>query len=357
MNTPISLAVCGFGLVGQRHAEAAQALSGVKVSAVVEPSAEGRAKASHLGLASYATLQELFAARAVDGLIVATPTLLHVDHALAAIGQGYPVLVEKPLATSVEAATAIVTASAAKSVPVLVGHHRRHNPLIQAAHGVIVAGRIGDIRAVNATCWFYKPDSYFDVAPWRKELGAGPVSVNLVHDIDLIRYLCGDVVSVSAQAAPSARGYANEDVAAAVLTLANGALATISVSDSIVAPWSWEMTSREYPIYPQTNESCYMIGGSHGGLSIPDLRVWTHENGGRDWWTPIEDVPLEAAPSDPLVNQLQHFRDIIVDGAAPLVSAEEGVRTLRVIEAIQTAAASGLPVHIEPIQEASAAAE
>nr|WP_255599382.1 Gfo/Idh/MocA family oxidoreductase [Hasllibacter sp. MH4015] len=351
------MAICGFGLVGQRHAEAAKAVPGVTVSAVVEPSEAGRATAATQGLACHMSLDALFAAGPIDGLIVATPTPLHVDNTLDAIARGCPVLVEKPLATHVEAARAIVSASAQRSVPVLVGHHRRHNPIIQAAHDVISRGRIGDVRAVNALCWFYKPDAYFDVAPWRKETGAGPVSVNLVHDIDLIRYLCGDVASVSAQAAPSARGYANEDVAAAVLTLATGAIATITVSDSIVAPWSWEMTSREYPIYPQTDESCYMIGGSEGGLSLPDLRVWTHKNGQRDWWTPIAAHPIERGMSDPLVNQISHFRDVIADGASPLVPAEEGLRTLRVIEAIQTSAATGQPIHLGAMEESANAAE
>lgn len=345
MQKTTSLAICGFGLVGRRHAEAIASLQDVSVAAVVEPSRHGQAKATDMGLTCYETLDDLFAKHPIDGLIVATPTPLHVEQALAAIGHGCPVLIEKPIATNVEDAARVVSASAARGVPVLVGHHRRYNPLIEAAHDVIGAGEIGDVRAVNATCWFYKPDAYFDEAPWRKDAGAGPISVNLVHDVDLIRHLCGEVETVSAHAAPSTRGYANEDVAAAVLTLTNGAIVTISVSDSIVAPWSWEMTSREYPVYPQTSESCYMIGGSHGALSIPDLRVWTHADGQRDWWTPISAQKMDRAQSDPLANQIKHFRDVIVNGAAPRVSGEEGLRTLRVIEAMQTSARKRHPIH------------
>ncbi len=346
MKKAISLAICGFGLVGQRHANAAAQVDGVEVAAAVEPSAEGQAKAAAMGLTCYATLDDLFAASSPDGLIVATPTPLHLENGLAAIGRNCPVLIEKPIATSVGAAATLVDASEAQGVPVLVGHHRRHNPLIHAARDLILAGEIGGIRTVNATCWFYKPDAYFDVAPWRKEPGAGPISVNLAHDIDLIRHLCGEVVSVFAQAAPSVRGYANEDVAAAVLTLENGAIATITVSDSVVAPWSWEMTSGENPIYPHTAESCYVIGGSDGALSIPDLRVWAHESGQPDWWTPIAAKTVATEPSDPLVNQIAHFRDVIANGAVPLVSAREGMRTLGVIEAIQTSAATGRSIQI-----------
>ena len=91
---------------------------------------------------------------------------------------------------------------------------------------------------------FYKPDHYFEVAPWRKCKGAGPVSVNLVHDIDLLRYFCGEVRTVQAVLSPSIRGFENEDLAATILTFESGALATISVlGQYLSAPWSWELTS------------------------------------------------------------------------------------------------------------------
>ncbi len=169
--------------------------------------------------------------------------------------------------------------------------------------------------------------------------------MNLVHDVDLIRYLCGDVVRVQAQRAPSVRGFDNEDLACALLTLANGALATITVSDSVVSPWSWELTSKEYPVYPQTTESCYRIGGSEGALSIPDLTVWKHTER-PDWWSPIESHSLSFDPVDPLVSQMQHFCRVLLGIDTPLVSASEGYRSLRVIEAIQTASLTGETVDL-----------
>lgn len=172
-----------------------------------------------------------------------------------------------------------------------------------------------------------------------KKKGAGPISVNLVHDVDLVRYLCGEVVSVQAQATHSSRGFENEDVAAAVLRFDNGAIGTITVADTVVAPWSWEMTSREYPTYPPTSQSCYLFGGTHGSLSVPDLTLWSHQ-GERDWWNPISATTLPREASDPLVNQIAHFADVIAGKEAPLVSGSEGLKTLQVIEAIQLAAKS-----------------
>lgn len=345
----VKIAIAGVGLVGRRHAEAIERLKDIDICGVVDPGKEGQDFAAEHGLPCYSTLSELFASEAPDGIVLSTPTPLHVEQGLECVAQGCPMLVEKPLATSSREALELVTASEMANVPLLVGHHRRYNPLIRKAHEVIAQGELGDIRAVHMNCWFFKPDYYFDQAPWRKKSGAGPISVNLVHDIDLIRHLCGEIESVQGHAAPSARGFENEDVAAAVLRFKNGAIGTITVSDSIVSPWSWEMTSSEYPVYPSVPESCYMIGGSQGSLSVPDLRLWSYTKGERDWWSPISNTSLTHGASDPLVNQIAHFADVIRGTATPMIPGREGLRTLQVIEAMQIACNTGEPVRVHDL--------
>lgn len=334
MRNTIKLAVVGAGLVGQRHITAMQQVDHVELTAVVEPHAKNSMPAP-----LFQTMDDMFAAVDVDGVILSTPTPMHVEGGQTCVARGVPVLIEKPLATSAADAVGLIAAARRAGTPILVGHHRRHNPLIQKAAELVRAGAIGEVRAAQVTCWFYKPDDYFDIAPWRKEAGAGPISVNLVHDVDLMRHFLGEVVSVQAQKAMSRRGYANEDLAAAVLRFESGALCTITVSDSVVSPWSWELTSREYPIYPATGESCYLIGGSEGALSIPDMRLWQHA-GKTSWWEPIKATTVPLSASDPLINQIAHFADVIRGTAQPLVSGEEGLRTLKVVEAIQRAAQS-----------------
>ena len=265
---------------------------------------------------------------------------MHISQGLTCVEAGVPVLVEKPLANALADAQQLVESAEAADIALMVGHHRRFNPIIQQAHAQISQGAIGEVRAVQATCWFYKPDHYFASAPWRTRQGAGPVSVNLVHDIDSIRFLCGEVTEVQAQAAPSRRGYANEDVAAALLKFDNGAIGTVTVSDSIVAPWSWEFTSQEYPIYPYLEQSCYQIGGSHGALSVPDLNLWAHKKK-RDWWTDMAAETIPCDVSDPLILQIRHFVEVIHGKTTAFVSGREGLRTLAVIDAIQIAAKSG----------------
>lgn len=335
MTNIIKLAVVGAGLVGQRHISAILKHKDVKLVAIVEPNPTE--DINFLDVPCFSNLKEMFAAISPDGIILSTPTPLHVSQGLECIERSCPVLVEKPLATSAVQAKILTDAAEHASVPLLVGHHRRHNPLIQKAKELIVSGEIGNIRALQATCWFYKPDEYFDIAPWRTQKGAGPISVNLVHDIDLMRYFCGEIISVQAQMAPSIRGFDNEDLAAAVLKFENGVIGTVTVSDSIVSPWSWELTSREYPIYPMTSESCYLLGGSNGSLSVPDLKVWSHK-GERNWWNPISGTIAPRDASDPLINQITNFADVIRGNADALVTGLDGLKTLLVIEAIQKAA-------------------
>jgi len=338
--TNTAIALVGAGLVGKRHLLAMQQADNVSLAAIVDPDPAAADSAKQHGVPWHASLADLFTHNSADGILLATPTNQHVEQGLQALDAGCPMLIEKPIAIQSADAEALVTASEVKGVPILVGHHRRYNPLIDHAHELIASGQLGDIRAVQATCWLYKPDDYFAVAEWRKRPGAGPVSVNLVHDVDLIRYLCGEVVRVQAQWQPSARGFDNEDVASAILVLDSGAIVTISVADSIAAPWSWELTARENPAYPITHQSCYLIGGSDASLSIPDMQLWEH-TGKKSWWSPISATTAPHSLADPLVNQLEHFADVIQTGRAPRVSGREGLKSLRVIEAIEIAAASG----------------
>ena len=343
MSDTTRIAVVGFGLIGRRHAEVLRRSPGLELAAVVDPAEESRKTAAAIGTDTYASLGEMLGAQRPDGIVLATPTPMHLEQGMACIDAGCPVLIEKPVAVTSAEARILTDAAEAAAVPLLVGHHRRHNGMVRAAKAALESGAIGNIRAVQATCWFYKPDHYFEAAPWRTRRGAGPISVNLVHDVDLLRHFCGDVRSVQAVAVPSARGFENEDLATAILTFENGTVATISVSDSIVAPWSWELTARENPAYPATNESCYLIGGSEGGLSLPDLRIWRHE-GARDWWTPISATSLICGSEDPLVTQMHHFARVIGGIEAPVVSGSEGMRSLEVVEAISESARTGTEV-------------
>lgn len=353
MHNGPKIAVVGCGLIGERHARVISEHAQMELAGIVEPSEQNRTAAKAFGVSVWNDLDALLNESTIDGVVLATPTTLHRDQALQCIEDRIPLLIEKPIAVTANDAKSITTAARSKSVNVLVGHHRRYNGMVRAAKQALESGSIGEIRAIQATCWFYKPDAYFDKAPWRKKIGAGPISVNLVHDVDLLRYFCGEVKSVQAVSVPSRRGFENEDLASAILTFSSGAVATITVSDSVVGPWSWELTTGENPVYPQTDQNCYLIGGSEGGLSLPSLQMWKHEDA-PDWWTPIQKTTIPYENRDPLIVQMEHFAEVIGGRDRPLVSADEGAKSLEVVEAIALSARTGRAIDLKSAEDSSA---
>ena len=337
MEKKTRIALVGAGLVGKRHIAAINELSNIELAGVVDTDISAKKIADQNHCNWYESVDEMLTEERINGAVLSTPTTLHAKQAQLCVQRDIPVLIEKPITASTAEGKELVNTASARDVPILVGHHRRHNSIVQEAKKLINSRSLGSIQAAHFNCWFYKPDEYFDRAEWRKQDGAGPLSVNLIHDIDLARYLCGEIVCVQAYTKKSLRGFENEEVAAAVLKFENGALGSVSVSDRIVSPWSWELTSKEHPVYPSTDQTCYLIGGDKGSLSIPDVKLW-YQTGTPDWWQPIKFKHPSIERVNPLVRQMEHFARVCSGEIKPLVSGMDGLKSLAVIEAIAAAA-------------------
>ena len=286
----LNLAVAGAGVIGRAHMAVIAGHPDCLLSAIADPTDAAKQLAAEQGIAWYATLDELLAASRTDGVILATPNALHVPQALQCIDAGVPVLVEKPIAHTVADAQRLVDATEAKHAKVLIGHHRVHSPIMAQAKAVIDDGRLGRVVSVMGSALFFKPDSYFAEAPWRTQVGGGPVLINLIHEIHNLRMLCGDIVEVQAMCSNAVRGYAVEDTAAINFRFASGVLATFLVSDTSASARSWEQTSQENKAYASYgDEDCYVIAGTMGSLSVPTMRLKTYANAqDRSWYTPYQ---------------------------------------------------------------------
>ena len=104
---------------------------------------------------------------------------------------------------------------------------------------MIESGVLGRLVAVTGAAMFRKPDSYFDEVPWRREPGGGPLLINLIHEIDTLRYLCGEIESVQALVSRAIRGFEVEDTVAVNLAFASGAVGTFLLSDAAASAVSW----------------------------------------------------------------------------------------------------------------------
>lgn len=346
MKAPVRLAVAGLGLIGRAHLRAiAQAArrGECELVAVVDPAPAAQAVADEHGAPLFEDLEAMLQAVRPDGVILATPNSAHAAGALSCIGRGVPVLIEKPLADTQAEAECVVRAARASGVPVLVGHHRRHSPLMQAARAAVADGRLGRLVAVSGSATYRKPDRYFADGPWRRR--SGPLLINMIHEVDCLRMLAGEIVEVQALASRAARGHEAEDTVSIGLRFANGALGSFMLSDAAASARSWEQTSGENPSYDHhAGEDCYVLSGDRGQLSVPTLRVMDYA-GEPSWWAPARTRTIDPAEPpqnrDPITRQLAHFCAVLRGEAQPLVDAADAARTLAVTLAIKHAADTG----------------
>lgn len=343
----VRIAVAGAGLIGRRHIEEIDAGADAELAAIVDPSAAADEVAAIHAVPRFATLAQLFAANRPDGVILATPNQLHVAGGLECVAAGVPVLVEKPIGDTVESATRLVEAGEAAGVPVLTGHHRNYSPIMAHARETIRSGALGDLVAVAGTALFHKPDDYFTAGDgWRTQPGGGPILLNLIHEVNNLLSLVGDIVRVQAVTSNATRGFAVEDTAAMIFTFAGGALGTFVLSDTAASPRSWEQTSQENASYDSfPDEDCYHIAGTRGSLSVPTMRLKVYE-GERSWWAPLTSSTVELDRSDPLANQITHFAAVIRGEQEPICTGRDGLRALTVVDAVVQAARTGRPVDI-----------
>jgi len=346
--TPVSIAVAGAGVIGRAHMAVIAHNPQCRLCGIADPSEAAQTLAQEQGVPWFATLDALLAATSPDGVVLATPNALHVPQALQCIAAGVPVLVEKPIAHTVADAQKLVQATQAHQAKVLIGHHRAHSPLMRQAKAVIDEGRLGTLVSVMGSALFYKPDDYFTQAPWRCEVGGGPILINLIHEIHNLRMLCGEITEVQAMTSNAVRGFAVEDTAAITFRFASGVLAAFMLSDTSASARSWEQTAQENKAYASYgDEDCYVIAGTMGSLAVPTMRLKTYAKAqDRSWFKPFQLSTVALEREDPLRLQMDHFIRVIQGVDEPLVSAHDGLQNLLVVEAIAQAAASQQTVRL-----------
>lgn len=340
MQKPVRVGLFGAGMIGREHARHSVAAEGVELVAVADPTLAGAEIAEAYGVPCFADYVELLEEVEIDAAVIALPNAMHADAAVAALERGVVALVEKPLADTLDNAVRIVEASERTGVAVHVGHQRRFAPDIDAAQEFIARGGLGEIVSVGLLNVWRKNDEYFDAA-WRTAKGAGPVLINLIHDIDAIRYLVGEIETVVSMGSSRVRGFDIPDTFGALLRFENGAIGTAISTDSAVAPWCYDLTSG-YGAYfpaPAPPGDVYFISGTEASLAVPSLTVYRHD-GEQHWQVPMTLETLPRVEANPYVAQLEHLAAVARGEAEPLISARDAYRSLAVAVAIDDSAES-----------------
>lgn len=344
MSKPVRIAVVGAGAMGRNHIRIVGEEPEADLVAITDVAEASQQVAGEAGVPFFLDPEKMMDEIQPDAIIIATPNHEHLRIARAAIARKICPLIEKPISDNLDDAREFAKEAAQAGVPVLVGQHRRHNPKAAKAREIIASGALGQIVTASFHYCIYKEDEYFDVE-WRRRAGAGPILVNLVHDIDLMRWLIGEISEVQAFQSSAARNFETEDSAVVNIRFDSGALASVTISDASASPWNWESTAREDPQYRPFDADAYFIAGTKGALSLPRLHLFSYE-GDSSWHKPLKlEIPAvdEALPH---AMQLKHFIRVVRREVEPTVAPSDAIATLSALNAIKEAAEKGTAVRI-----------
>jgi len=310
--------VVGGGLIGIRHLEAVKAHPECTLVGLADPN-----MSLDIDAPRFASMAEVKAS--VDGVIIATPTHLHAAHGMEAAARGWPMLIEKPVAGTLQQARALAKVLQDHKIASLVGHHRRYHRVVQQLKSCLDSGQIGDVVTVQVIWAMRKPDAYFQ-GNWRTQDGS-PVMINLVHDIDILRFAIGEIVQTTALRGRSHRGSVRIETGAIALGFETGAVGTLVFSDVTPSPWGFEAGTGENPNIGATHQDMMWITGTKGALSFPSMTLWQ----GEDWGRAANKISASAETNikAPLDAQLDHFLEVI-DGAEPMIDVADATKTLEV---------------------------
>jgi predicted dehydrogenase len=342
---PVRLGIVGTGAIGRLHAALAADRRDVALVGVSGLDDGAAPLAARLGVPLHIDYRELID-RGLDGVIVATPNQLHLEIGAFFASHGVHLLVEKPIADTLVAGKELCAVAAHHGVHLLVGQHRRYNNLVKAA-AAAVANDIGRLVATNAMVTMRKPDSYYEAA-WRRSAGAGPLLVNLVHEVDLLRAVCGEIDRVQAISAQVGREFEFDDTAAVLIQFRNGALGTIVISESTPSPWSWEASVSEGMGFHNAGRDHARFVGTEAALTFPSMTIWSYDpaDGEPGWNSPLRMRRVDVEPNDPYVDQIAHFARVILGSQSPHVSGVDGLCSLAVVAAVIEAARTGTMANV-----------
>jgi predicted dehydrogenase len=310
----VRLGVIGVGIMGSNHARVLAELPGVSVVGIADPGAAHRPLlAEILGCAACDDTEALLAL-GIDAAVVAAPTHLHHDIALACIKRGVHVLVEKPIASNVEEGRAIVAAADRAGVTLMVGHVERFNPAVQALKEAI---RGEEILSISIT----------RVGPFPPRMSNVGVVIDLaVHDIDLIRWFTdSEIIEVQPQLKSAVAE--REDIALLQFRTASGVLAQINTN--------WLTPFKTRTVHIATRKK-YLIADL---LTRQVTECFGFQPDGS-----YSMRHLSVGHAEPLRSELLAFVKAIRAGGPPAVTGLEGVASLEVaMRCLQDGAEANVP--------------
>ncbi|MCC7492430.1 MAG: Gfo/Idh/MocA family oxidoreductase [Fimbriimonadaceae bacterium] len=332
MSEPLRLALVGCGGISKAHLAGFRALGElgqVTVCCDLDPAAAAARAAELPGARAAVDYAAVLADPSVDAVDLCLPHDLHAPYCVAAAEAGKHVFVEKPMARTLDEATAMIEACRAAGVVLMIGHCQRFSAERQTARRLVAEGAIGEVYLMRSdhNQWVAFPDGHWGNDP--QKLGGGAVAGSGVHHLDTLRWFLGDVASVTARFAHNGlTPRTAEDAGVIVFEHASGAVGEATIV--------W--TAQRFPWY----EGFWIYG--RGGVihNIGGLHLFT----GSPREGSFRRVECDHDDAGGFREELRHFLHCIRDGRRPRMDGEEGRAALELVLAAQHSVDTGQTVRL-----------
>ena len=328
----LNFALVGCGRIAKRHSELL-GLKQIKQAALVSVCDIVEEKSRKIGerfaVPFYTDMHEMMQREAVDVVVVLTESGHHARDVIALAQYGKHIVVEKPMALTLDDADAMILACAKNNCHLFVVKQNRFNVPVLKLREAMDAGRFGKLTMGTVRVRWCRPQSYYDQDEWRGTwaMDGGVITNQASHHVDLLEWMMGDVDAVYAKGIQSLADIETEDTAAIILKFRNGALGLIEATTAT---------------RPKDLEGSISILGEHGtveigGFAVNEMKTWKFEDASAN----EEQEMLEKYSVNPPSvygyghqAYYEHVVESILNDKPPLVDGLEGRKSLEIISAI-----------------------
>lgn len=341
----LNFALVGCGRIASRHADAIWARGDARLMAVCDVS-EQRAErmASQYGCEAYSDLERLLARPELDVVCVCTPSGLHASQGLQAARAGKHVIVEKPMALTLEDADELKNACRENGVKLAVVLQNRYNAPMKRLREAADAGKLGRLLLATVTVRWYRPQEYYSGDNWHGTwaMDGGALMNQAIHHIDALQWMMGDAESVFAYTGTLAHQMEAEDTGVGVVRFKGGGLGSI------------EGSTITYPANIEGSLALFGQKGSVkiGGNSLDRIAFWKVEGEVEHEQEILRRQELDPPPSRYLSHSivLEDMIRAIREDREPATNGAEGRKSLALVLAMYRSAREGREVRMEELE-------
>lgn len=343
----LNFALVGCGRIAKRHSEllGLNQIHNARLVAVCDLVINKAEKfAAEFSIPHFADMHEMMRTVNIDVVVVLTESGMHAKHVVALAPYGKHIVVEKPMALTLDDADAMIRACDEAGVKLFIVKQNRFNVPVLKLREALIAGRFGKLVLGTVRVRWCRPQAYYDQDPWRGTwaLDGGVLTNQASHHVDLLEWMMGEVDSVYAMATTALANIEAEDTAVVTLRFKNGALGVI------------EATTAARPKDLEGSLSVLGEGGAVeiGGFAVNQMKVWSFTQPEKD----DDKVMSEYSVNPPNVYGFghqayyEHVVDSILNNTRHLVGGLEGRKSLELINAIYESVETGreVPLRFKP---------